>query len=176
LTHTANVTLVTSIPSGATFVKTDSTTKGTWKGTYGADGYAIASHATSYPAYAQVTLSNPGLATWANSTTDVRALQKVNGPNRIASTWWSATSFNIDVNLVDGNWHQVGLYCVDWDILNRSQTIDVLDRVTGTVLDGRTLTGFSGGQYVVWNLRGNIRIRITNSGGLNAVVSGVFFR
>ena len=57
LTHTATVTLQVYFPGAALFVTTDTATQGTWKGVYGAQGYAIANDATSYPAYAQVTLS-----------------------------------------------------------------------------------------------------------------------
>jgi hypothetical protein len=96
--------------------------------------------------------------------------------DRIASTWWSLTSFNINVNLVDGNWHQVGIYCLDWDYNGRVQRIDVLDASTNSVLDTRTISGFSNGIYMFWNLKGNVSIRITLTGGGNVVVSGIFFK
>ena len=122
---------------------------------YGADGYAIAGHATSYPAYAQVSMSGQSQYTWAASTTDTRALQKVATADRIASTWYSAANFTFDVNLTDGNWHQVGIYCVDFDNWNRSQRIDILDAVSGNILDTRSLSGFQNGRYLVWNLMGH---------------------
>ncbi len=81
LSHHGMVTLVVtvSVPAAAVLVTTDTTTQGTWKGVYGADGYAIANHATSYPAYAQVTFSGQSNYTWAASTTDVRALAEAGG-------------------------------------------------------------------------------------------------
>jgi hypothetical protein len=42
------------------------------------------------------------------------------------------------------------------------------------VLNSQSLSKFSDGKYLVWNLTGNIRIRITKTGGVNAVVSGIF--
>jgi hypothetical protein len=38
-----------------------------------------------------------------------------------------ATSFTIDVNVTDGATHQVALYTIDWDLLNRTERIDVLN-------------------------------------------------
>jgi hypothetical protein len=55
------------------------------------------------------------------------------------------------------------------------QKIEVLDAATGTVLAGRIISNFSGGQYHVWALSGHIRFRITRISGPNAVVSGLFF-
>jgi hypothetical protein len=161
--------------SVATFLKTDVTAQGTWKGVYGADGEAIANDATSYPSYAQVTLAGQGLATWAASTTDVRGLQKGAASDRIASTWWAGASFSIDVNLSDGNTHQIALYCLDWDGGNvRRERIDVLDAASSAVLDSRTVSSFSAGEYVVWNISGHVTFRMTALAG-NTVVSGVFF-
>jgi len=175
LSHSTSVTLVVTVPAAATFVKTDDVTQGTWKSVYGANGYAIANNATSYPAYAQVTMSGQASYTWAGSTTDVRALQKAAASDRIASAWYSGANFTLDVNLTDGASHQVAIYCVDWDRLNRTQTVDILDAITGTVLDTRALAAFTNGQWVVWNLTGHVKIRFTRTGPNNAVVSGLFF-
>jgi hypothetical protein len=157
-------------------------TKGTWKGVYGADGYAITNDLTNYPSYAQVTFINESSATWAASTSDVRALQKGSptATDRIASTWYTntnfTTTFTIDINLVDGNAHQIAFYCLDWDYNGRAERIDVLDASTNSVLDTRTISGFSNGIYMIWNLSGHVKIQITLTGGGNAVVSGIFFK
>src|SRR5262249_4261597 len=90
-------------------------------------------------------------------------------------TWTSNTSFSISMDLVDGNWHRVALYCLDWDNKARGQRIDVLDENTNSVLDSRSLSGFVNGIYLVWNLKGGVRIQVTLTGGDNAVVSAVFF-
>ena len=97
--------------------------------------------------------------------------------DRTASTWWSASSFTIDANLTDGNTHQVAIYCVDWDSGGvRAERIDVLDAATGAVLDTRTISDFIKGQYLVWNLRGHVRLLVTRTAGSNSVVSGLFFQ
>jgi hypothetical protein len=176
LSHNATTTLVVTVtvPAGALFVRTDNTTQGTWKGVYGADGEAIANDSANYPAYAQVTFNAASLFTWNSSTTDVRALQKAAASDRIASTWYSSTSFTIDVNLTDGNTHQVGVYCLDWDNAGRAQRIDILDASSGTVLDTQNVSAFNGGRWLFWNLTGHVTIKATRTAGPNAVVSGLF--
>jgi hypothetical protein len=174
LSHSAAVTLQIYVPGIAAFLRTDTTTQGTWKGVYGADGEAIANDSANYPAYAQVNLSGVTAYSWVASTTDVRALQKAAATDRIASTWFAAASFTIDVNLMDGNPHQVGLYCLDWDG-GRSETVDVLDASTGSVLDTHSLTSFGNGVWLLWNLSGHVTIRVTRTGGANALASGIFF-
>ena len=51
----------------------------------------------------------------------------------------------------------------------------MLDAVTGQLLATHTLSGFQGGQYIVWRLTGNVRVRVTALAGDFAVVSGIFF-
>jgi hypothetical protein len=35
--------------------------------------------------------------------------------------------------------------------------------------------GFGGGEYLVWDLGGNVLVRVTKLSGPNAVLSGLFF-
>ncbi|MDQ3252778.1 MAG: hypothetical protein M3R15_02545, partial [Acidobacteriota bacterium] len=113
--------------------------------------------------------------TWAASTAEARALQKAAGTDRVAATWYSDSSFTVDINITDGQTHQVALYCLDWDSQGRTQTVEVLDAATGAVLDTRSITAFTGGRYLVWNVSGQIRLRATRAAGPNAVLSGLFF-
>src|SRR5262249_4298289 len=78
-------------------------------------------------------------------------------------------------NLTDGGTHQVALYGLDWDNKARIERVDVKIAGTNTVLDTRTFSGFSGGNYLVWNVRGHVTFVVTLQGGPNAVVSGLFF-
>ena len=100
---------------------------------------------------------------------------RASGNGRLAACWFSSGVFTLDVNLTDGGAHQVALYLLNWEAAARSERIDVLDAGTGTVLDTRTVSGFSGGQYLVWTLSGHVTLRVTNLGSPNAVVSGIFF-
>ena len=165
-------------PATASFLKTDTTTLGTWKGVYGADGSSLVGDATSYPPYVTATASGYSLYTWAASTTDPRSLQKsTSTADRIAACWYSSGSFKIDLSFSDSATHQVALYLVDWDNwFGRTQRVDIVD-ANNTVLDTRTVTNFIGGQYLVWNLSGHVTIRLTNTNSRsNAVISGIFFR
>jgi len=155
------------------FVKSDTTTQGSWKSKYGTEGYSLAGDATVNPAY--VTPSWTGsLCIWNPSTSDVRALQKGSGTDRLAATWYGEPSFAIDLNFTDQKAHQVAIYVIDWDTYGpRAQTVDVLD-ASGNVLDSRNVSNFVGGQYLVWNITGHVKIRATAL-TTNSVIEGIFF-
>lgn len=170
------VTLVPpSASASAIFMNTDATTQGAWTGIYGIDGFQIANDATNLPSYASVMISNQSNYTWAFPTSDLRALQQGAASGRVASTWYSATNFSLDINLTDGRSHLAALYMVDWENAGRVQRIDILDAGSGLVLDSRTASAFSGGQYLVWQLSGHLTVRVTRTGGNNGVTSGIFF-
>ena len=157
----------------AVFVKTDITTLGSWSGVYGADGYSMASGPLSLPSYANLSIAGDSVYIWAPSSTDPRAL--VDGSARLAACWFSLTSFTMSLNLTDGNTHQVALYAVNWDALPRPQTFTITDAVTGAVLSTETLSTYSDGVWLVWNISGNVVITVANTGSPNSVVSGIFF-
>jgi hypothetical protein len=174
------VSILVPASGTATFVASDTLTQGSWVGTYGADGYNAIGGATSYPSYAQVSASGQSSYTWAASTGDVRApLQSAAATSRVAACWCSSTSFTVDVNVTDGNTHQVALYLLDWDnsLGGRSEQVDVLDATTGKVLDSESAASFQNGDYLVWDVSGHVQFRVTNAGasGNNAVLSGMFF-
>jgi hypothetical protein len=110
------------------------------------------------------------------ATTDPRALQEVGSSSRIAAAWFSQSSFTINVNITDGQTHQLALYLLDWDKQGRKERIQITDATTGTVLDTESASNFSNGEYLVWNVSGDINITITNLNSTgNAAVSGLFF-
>ena len=164
-------------PIASSYLATDTTTQGSWQSQYGSQGYVIVGDSQQLPATIQVTPANQQQCDWQDSTTDTRALQKASNPtDRIAACWYSSSTFTIDVNITDGQTYQMALYMVDWDQQSRAEIVNVLDPSTDTVLDTRSVTGFSNGEWLVWNVRGHIAIQVTNApGSLNAVVSGLFF-
>ena len=169
--------IAVALPSGsatAAFVRSDTSTAGTWMGTYGADGSAVAGGATAIPAYATVAISSASSWTWAASTGDARAPQTPSG-DRVAACWYAGGSFTIDVNLTDGQSHQVALYLLDWDGWGRALRAEVVDAATGAVLDTRQASGFQSGQYLVWTLKGHVVLRLINAGPQNAVASALLF-
>ena len=165
-------------PSGtsAVFIKRDSTTEGNWIGTYGSQGFNIIGSTTSYPSYATVTATGETYQTWVASTTDPRALENAGGSGRIAASWYASTSFTVNVNLTDGQPHDVALYILDWaDIAGRSEQIQITSAATKAVLDTQTLTNFSEGVYLQWELSGSVVITVEGLGLRKALLSGLFF-
>ena len=51
----------------------------------------------------------------------------------------------------------------------------MLDGSSGQVLDTRTVSTFSNGTFLVWNVVGHLQFRVTRISGPNAVLSGIFF-
>jgi len=125
--------------------------------------------------YAQINVSSQLSYVWNASTNDMRGLQKTATNDRLAATWYATTFFTIDLNFSDGAAHKVALYCLDWDSTSRSQTLDIVDATTDALLDTRSVSSFNGGKYLVWDIRGHIRINVTKTGGESAVVGGLYF-
>jgi hypothetical protein len=161
-------------PATATFLKHDATTKGAWIGTYGAQGYDVIGDPASLPSFAAITPLGQSSWTWASSTTDSRALQNPSGSGRIAACWYSGSSFSVDVDLSDGQLHDLELYLVDWDSTSRAETVTISDAASGAVLSTQTVSSFSAGVYLDYAVSGNLVITFTRTGGANAVLSGLF--
>jgi hypothetical protein len=167
-----------SAANSASFVKTDSSTMGSWVGVYGANGDFVSQDGTiKNPSYAKVVFSEDANWTWTASSNHLPALQKPEKPSdRIAGQWFTGNSF-FDVNVTDGNTHQVALYALDWDQDMRAETIKVHDASTGAVLDSRLLSAgsFIEGTYLIWNVQGHVTFEVDRNAGANATLSGVFF-
>ena len=101
-------------------------------------------------------------------------MQVPGSSNRVAAVWYSATSFTVDVNLADGQTHDLELYFDDWDNRGRSEQVQISDAGTGTVLDTETISSFTNGVYLDWKVSGNLVITITRTAGVNAVLNGLF--
>jgi hypothetical protein len=128
------------------------------------------------PSYAQASLSGQNHSTWNTSATDVRAVQDpLNPANRVATSWYSATKFTIDLNITDGNAHRIGLYLLDWDSQGRSENVLVVNPANGQVLATQAASSFSGGTWLVFDVTGHVQLQFTTTAGPNAVLSGLFF-
>ena len=167
------------VPTGAvSFLKTDTSTQGNWKGVYGADGWNVigdpSANNPSNPSYATVTPGSHLAGVWAASSLSPAALQSsaVGSTNRLAGVWYQ-TSWSTVVN-VTGT-HQIALYLVDIDNLGIAETITVKDTATGVVLDTRQASSFQNGEYYVWNVSGSVTVTLTSTAGHWAVLNGIFF-
>jgi ELWxxDGT repeat protein len=171
---TTTINVLPAPTASATLLNQDTKTQGTWIGTYGAQGYDVIDGSSSLPSYATVTPSGQSNYVWASSTTDARALQTSGGSSRIAATWFSKTSFTVDVNLTDGKVHDLELYFLDWDNWGRAEQVQISNASTGAVLSTQSISSFQSGLYLDYAVSGNILITLTNLQTKNAVLSGLF--
>jgi hypothetical protein len=193
---TADPSVTPPLTAQAIFVTLDTTTRGTWSGVYGSQGYLLAPNDATHPYsqipdYVAVSVSEAATTIWADSTNDSRALKRpsgANGNNRLASCWYSGSAFTINLGVTDGQTHRIAFYVLDWDSSGspngRVERVEVRDATTSVTLDSRTLGQPSGdqnpsdrffnGKYLVWNVRGHVRFTITNLNS-TAVLSGLFF-
>jgi hypothetical protein len=171
LTASATVTVVAS--GSATFLEADTVDQGNWQQSYGSEGYDVFGASASFPSYATVTATDESRRVWSAATTNVRALATQAG-GRAAAAWYSTTSFSVNVDVTDGQTHQIALYFLDWNNVGISESIAVLNSA-GQVIDSRTISSFGGGEYEVWDVSGDVTFRITRLSGPNAVLSGIFF-
>jgi hypothetical protein len=180
-TNSQNFTLVIQVALAtgptASFVGTDTTTQGAWQSKYGADGYSIANSTyQSLPSYATFTPQGYSVYTWTADTTDPRALAIPGGSGGVASCWTDGETFDFNLNITDGNTHQIALYALDWDSGERAETVTIVDANNpGNVLSTQSISKFTAGTYLVWTVSGHVQINVTVTGGVNAVISGVFF-
>ena len=174
----SNEAHATTPTANVSFVKTDAATQGNWKGVYGVDGWNVVGDSSTdnpnYPAYASVS-SSASTIVWASPSTSPAALEVAapGATNRIAAAL-NASSFTIDVNLTDGNSHQVALYCFD-GAGGAAETVTVADSGSSDILDTRSVTSFANGAYLVWNVTGHVVLTVASQNANNAVVSGLFF-
>jgi len=162
-------------PAQVVFHGMDTNTQGNWRGVYGSDGFEIISDAIAWPVAAEVNPSNHTEYVWDYLTSDTRALQRGQGAGRTAACWYDAQSFTVDANLTDGRWHQLALYLLDWDARSRVEDIELVDGFTRQSLDRKTVTDFAGGVYLLWDVRGSVRIKFTAQQD-TPVVSGLFLQ
>ncbi len=81
----------------------------------------------------------------------------------------------MNINLTDGQAHDIAVYALDWPDYGRSEQIQVSSAGTGAVLDTETISNFNDGLYLQWQITGNVVIQFSGMGGTNAVLSGLFF-
>ena len=161
--------------ASAKFIRTDTATHGTWKNTYGNDGYTIVNDTSApakQPSYGSMS-GNGWKYSWANPTSDTRALQKAGNGDRIAAQM-GGDPYDVDCNLTDANWHQVALYALDWDRNGRQQIIEARDAASGNVLDTQILNSFNDGVYYIWNVKGHVVFHVINKSASNTALGGFF--
>lgn len=163
------------LSGGAKFLGFDSTTGGNWKGSLGRDGHVLIGDTTALPPYGSLAPSGHSQWIWQSPTDNPVALERFGSEARLAACWYSPTVFDIAFNMTGNSPRRVSIYALDWDGLNRTEQIEVLDPVNGMTLDTHTISNFVDGVYLSWEVTKNVIIRVTPVNGPNAVISGIFF-
>lgn len=166
--------VLTLTNSSARFLVEDTLTQGDWVGTYGSAGIHLAEDVRRFPPSVTATLSAAASHVWAGSTPERRALRRAGSVERRAACWAGASNLVWELRLDDGWPRRLALYCLDWDSGGRSQRVSLYDASLGTLLDARDLPSFADGRYLVWEVRGHVRLVVELLAGGNAVASGLF--
>lgn len=154
----------------------DTTTQGSWKTAYGEDGYDISSSGKRLPSYATVTYPDGKDSKWADSTTEVRALQKADSAtDRMAACRVIPNRGILDLMISGDLPKNVAFYLLDWDKKAGGVTVEAMDGESGAVLDTQTVSDFTNGTYLKYTLKGHIKFRFRLSTSSAAVVAGLFF-
>ena len=77
-----------------------------------------------------------------------------NEPDRGGLVFEHDTSFTVDVDLTDGQSHNIELYLLDYDTTSRSEQIVLSDANTHAVLSTETVSNFHTGVYLSWTISG----------------------
>lgn len=179
--------VITANAMVAIYPHRDAITRGDWIGTYGIEGFILANNPqdtihTRLPAHvAQFSATRldgtpVSVFTFPSSIGDARSLKESDGSNRACIVWNDASGFMLSFDFLDATPRLVSLYFVDFDgaIPPRDQTITILNADNNAVLAQEQLQTFTGGVYLLWVLRGRIKIRIVPN-VRNAVACAVFF-
>ncbi len=166
--------------SGSSGSSVQSSPQGNWVGAFGSSGYDLAGWTgsgdqVSIPS-GSVSLSHGSRYVWAQSTSDVRALQSPDQSTREAATYFDSKQVTVQVSLTGGFSGNLHLYAVDWDSKGRRESITVND---GNGNQTASLSSdFSQGAWATFAVNvaagGTLSITVTDTGGPNAVLSGIF--
>jgi hypothetical protein len=161
----------------AVFLGQDRTTMGTWKGSYGQDGYLIVGESIQVPSYSTFDPhSSVNIYLYDYWSSDPRALLKAHpsysSSERIASYFHSLTTMQIDVSTTDNQPHRIALYLADFDNAGRTAVIQAVDTLTGAIYDSQQVSRVSdsfgqspvyrNGVYLVYRYQGRITFKISN--------------
>jgi hypothetical protein len=172
----------------AAFVREDATTHGDWPGRYGSQGYAIPALTQQPPAYAPDGLDmsrgqyRPNENGNSADPADTRWLKDPRDPSgnsRWRGSWWeSRYQYEIYVGVLfnDTQVHRVSLYFVDHDATRPVQTVEVQDYATLAPLATATVSNFTEGKYLTFDVTGSVWFEIGPEVRASAhVLNGVFY-
>jgi hypothetical protein len=161
-------------PAEARFLGVDDLTQGTWAGRYGLQGAWLASLENTAKPPLSIDAGLSPVFVWGWSDIAPNALTTSLPGGRIASCWVAADKLEFQFAAQDGQARQLALYFLDWDSGARFQRVEMLDAKTGVVLDNRDVRSFSHGRYLIYQIKGRVKLRVTRLQS-NTVLSAFFF-
>jgi subtilisin family serine protease len=158
------------------YVSTDTVRQGSWSNFYGSNGAYVVGESTSFPSFVTVNQTGGSPVILDDTTKNLAGLELTTDPTQRISAYEAAASTeSINMNFTDGQAHQVALYIADLDNKKRVETVELIDNVSGDVLNAQTISKFKNGEYLLYDLRGNVSLKLVNDSGPGVVYSGLFF-
>ena len=151
----------------------DTSTHGSWTTTYGSQGHVIPSLASNLPAYASFSTTGAGPYVHTSEVNPAAALTNPGG-GTVAAEYYDPAGFSATLNLTDGKTHQVALYLADYDGQNRVETVQAFGPGNVALTAAISVSSFTGGVYLIFNVSGDVTFQFTHVAGGSAVLSGLF--
>jgi hypothetical protein len=159
----------------ARFLWRDDSTLGNWKGVYGTQASVLFGHATNGAA-GTLALTSGQVFAFQTNTPDARALERVDSAfptNRYSGCAFGANFVELQCAFPRSATNQLALYLMEPGG-GRAVSVQIIDQVTGDVLDVRSLGALANGSYLAWEITGPVRVRLNRVAGANAILSGAF--
>ena len=185
-----------SAAGSAQLVDTDKTTRGDWVGNYGSEGYIVITDddsLQSIPSYAKLDYINendeiPSFWTWYDSEEGFEdadedevadrlpsaLFKNADKKFRIASCYYSGEFFTVTID-IGGETKIVSLYTTDYDSYDRIADVTVYDDAEKEIIAPMEISDYHEGLYLKYKISGKVEFTFENTGGANAVISGIFF-
>jgi subtilisin family serine protease len=157
-------------------VRTEAGPRGNWYPFYGLDGAVIAGAATEFPEFISVVSSGITQQRVIDSDSNSRtALLAPGGESRIKAVLETNSTMTFRFQMQPLETRRISFYFADYDNKKRQQLVQIVDAQTGEELHAQIVSNFRDGKYVVFDLTGDVEVRISRLSGPSAVVSGIFF-
>lgn len=159
----------------------DTTTAGDWIGAYGSEGYVVYDAITNFPAIIDVSLKSGNVRIFEMASTNPAALLRPDRRSRIKSArylepsrreeeldQWKVLEFQVQLH--DAGPHRLALYHAD----AFAGQIDVFDAFAGTILASQPYSVSTNGQYLIFDIRNSVNVRLTPATNNSVSVAGIF--
>jgi len=176
--------------AAAQFLDFERKTRGNWVGKYGNEGYIVISADQSLqkiPSYAKIDYAGHNFWEWQSfdreytGSEDDLSYQEEGAlfrnpemKGRIAACYYQGDSFYVNVD-VGSETKMVSMYMLDYDYNGREAAVTVYDDGGKKLVGPVELDYYDEGCYLSFNISGSVEFMFENTGGVNVVLSGIFF-